>query len=68
MYVCLTREWVSGSENESDDKEIPDLGKNIFTEPDIVGSSDDSDGEETALNSVVDRVLKSMECSVEAER
>ena len=53
---------LSDSENESDDEEIPDLG-NIFIAPDIVESSDDSDGEETAINSIVltekvDRVLK----------
>ena len=34
-------------ENESDNEEIPHLGKNIFIEPDIVESS------ETAINSVV---------------
>ena len=48
---------LSDSENESDDEEIPDLGKNIFI--------DDSDGEETVINSVVvmeevDRYLKSV--------
>ena len=42
--------WLS--ENESDDEEIPDLGKTILIEEDIVESSDDSDGEETAINSV----------------
>ncbi|XP_064862496.1 uncharacterized protein LOC135563592 [Oncorhynchus nerka] len=31
---------LSDSENESDDEEIPDLGKNIFIEEDIVESSD----------------------------
>ena len=62
----------SDSENESDDEENPDLGKNIFIESYIVELSDYSDGEETAINSVavteeVDRVLKSVECPVEAE-
>ena len=33
---------LSDSENES--KKIPDSGKNIFIEEDIVESSDDSDG------------------------
>ena len=55
---------LSGSENESDDEEIPDLGKNTFIEEDIVESSDDSDVEEMSVNSVVteevDRVLKSL--------
>ena len=37
------------SENESDNEEIPDLGKNIFIEPNIVESSDDNVGEETVL-------------------
>ena len=58
--------------NESDNEEITDLCKNILIERYIVESSDDSDGEETAINSVVvidkvDRVLKSVECPVEAE-
>ena len=42
---------LTDSENESDDEQIPDLGKNIWIEPDIVESSDD--GEETVINSVV---------------
>jgi hypothetical protein len=67
--VMLT---LSDSENESYDEEIPDLGKNILIEPDIVDSSDDSDGEEMATNSFVvmeevDRVLKSVEYLMEAE-
>jgi hypothetical protein len=53
--------WLSDSENESDDEETPDLGKNIFIEPDIVESSDDSDGEETLINSVV--VMEEVEIS-----
>ena len=62
---------LSDSENESDDEVIPDLD-NIFIEEDIVESSDESDREETGINSVVvteevDRVLKSVECVVEAE-
>lgn len=40
-------------ENESDDEEILDLAKNIFIEPDSVEYSDDSDGEEKAINNVV---------------
>jgi hypothetical protein len=63
---------LSESENESNNEEFPDLGKIIFIEKDIVESSDDSDGEETVINSVgvteeVDRVLKSVECLVEEE-
>ena len=34
--------WLSDSENESDNEEIPDLGKDMFIEPDIVEASDDS--------------------------
>jgi hypothetical protein len=30
---------LSDSENESDDEEIPDLGKNMLIEPDVVDSS-----------------------------
>ena len=30
---------LSDSKNESDDEEIPDLGKNLFIEPDIIESS-----------------------------
>jgi hypothetical protein len=32
------------SDSENDSEEIPDLGKNIFIEKDIVESSDDNDG------------------------
>jgi hypothetical protein len=45
------------------------LGNNIFFEPEIVESNNKSDGEETAINSVVvteesDQFLKSVECPV----
>jgi hypothetical protein len=34
------------SENESDNEEIPDLGKKNFIEPDVVQSSDNNGGKE----------------------
>jgi hypothetical protein len=55
------------SENESYNEVIRDLGKNSLIEPDIVESSDERGREETVINSVVDRVLKSVECSLKAE-
>ena len=63
---------LSDSENESDDEEIPDLGKNILIEEDIsllmtvMGKKRRS----TVLLSQkkLTRVLKSVECLVEAKR
>ena len=74
IYHALSTKPVSGkklwwatfwrtlfdSENESESEE--NVGKNIFIEEDIVESSEDSDGEETSINSGKKlTVLKSVE-------
>jgi hypothetical protein len=61
---------LSDSENESDHEETPDLDKNIFIEPNIVESSDNSDEEESTVllsREPTVRVFKSVECPMEAE-